>query len=264
MTGKELAEKVTDIAKNYKTLYVMGCFGSPLNAVNRNRYCNNHIYNKQATRTKMIQAATPDTFGFDCVCLIKGVLWGWNGDEGKTYGGAKYASNGVPDIAANGMIQRCSDVTTNFSNVQIGEALWCEGHIGVYIGDGLAVECTPSWKNCVQITAVGNIGTKAGYPTRHWVKHGKLPWVSYEQKTTVAKTESARSFSKSYSKAYKVTANALNMRYGAGTNKQVMTVLKKGATFRCYGYYTKLSDGSVWLYGIADGKTGFCSTKYLV
>lgn len=37
------------------------------------------------------------------------------------------------------------------------------GHWGMYIGDGLAVECTPIWDNGAQITAVQNIGTKAGY-----------------------------------------------------------------------------------------------------
>ena len=29
MKSKTLVEKAVDIAKNYKTLYVMGCFGSP-------------------------------------------------------------------------------------------------------------------------------------------------------------------------------------------------------------------------------------------
>lgn len=71
----------------------MGCFGAPMNAANKKRYCNNHSYNKQATRQKMIMAASADTFGFDCVCLIKGLLWGWNGNASKTYGGAGYAIN---------------------------------------------------------------------------------------------------------------------------------------------------------------------------
>lgn len=48
----------------------------------------------------MINAASADTFGFDCVCLIKGVLWGWHGDKNAVYGGATYTSNGVPDIGA--------------------------------------------------------------------------------------------------------------------------------------------------------------------
>ena len=142
MKSSELVAKVVDIAKHYKTLYVMGCFGAPLTGGNVSRYCNNHAYNKQAARTKMIKAAAnqnPPVFGFDCVCLIKGILWGWNGDASKTYGGASYAVNGVPDIGADTMITKCKGVSTNFSNVEVGEALWCSGHIGVYIGGGLAL-----------------------------------------------------------------------------------------------------------------------------
>jgi hypothetical protein len=148
-TNIDLANRLKEVATNYKTLYVMGCFGAPMNDSNKKRYCNNHDYNKDAARTAMIQAATADTFGFDCVCLIKGILWGWNGNVNATYGGAYYKSNDVPDINANGMIKVCKDVTTDFSNIEIGEAVWMEGHIGVYVGGGLAVECTPKWSNNV-------------------------------------------------------------------------------------------------------------------
>ena len=88
MTNTEFVAKLKDIATNYKTLYVMGCFGAPMTTANKKRYTQNHSYNKQASRTAMINAATSDTFGFDCVCLIKGVLWGWSGDKNKTCGGA--------------------------------------------------------------------------------------------------------------------------------------------------------------------------------
>lgn len=177
-TAAQLVAACKDAAA-HKTLYVMGCFGAPMTAANKKRYTANHSYNKKAERTKKINAASEDTFGFDCVCLIKGLLWGWNGDKSKTYGGAGYACNGVPDIGADQMIKVCKDVTTDFSKIIPGEAVWMEGHIGVYIGDGLAVECTPRWEDCVQITAVHNIGTKTGYNGRKWTKHGKLPYVSY-------------------------------------------------------------------------------------
>ena len=59
--------------------------------------------------------------------------------------------------------------------MEVGEVVWTTGHIGIYIGDGLAVECTPKWKNCVQITAVANIGSKSGYNARTWKKHGHMP-----------------------------------------------------------------------------------------
>ena len=88
--------------------------------------------------------------------------------------------SGVPDINEAMMINACSGVTTDFSNIQVGEVVWMPGHIGVYIGNGLAVEATPIWKDGVQITAVHNIGKKSGYNGRYWTKHGKLPYVTYE------------------------------------------------------------------------------------
>lgn len=181
MTNIELANKLKDIAKNYKTLYVMGCFGAPMTASNKKRYTQNHSYNRQPARTAMINAASADTFGFDCVCLIKGVLWGWNGNKNAIYGGASYASNSVPDYGADTMITVCKNVSTDFSKIEIGEAVWMEGHIGVYVGDGLAVECTPRWDNKVQITACNR--SVSGYNRRNWTKHGRLPYVTYTQQT---------------------------------------------------------------------------------
>ena len=179
MNNLDLAAVLRDIAENYKTLYVMGCFGAPMNAANKKRYTQNHEYNRRADRTKLINAASSDTFGFDCVCLIKGVLWGWCGDTSKNYGGAYYCSNGVPDLGTERIISVCKEVSTDFSDIEVGELLWMQGHVGVYIGSGLAVECTPSWANKVQITACNR--SIKGYKRRNWVKHGKLPYVDYIQ-----------------------------------------------------------------------------------
>lgn len=75
MTSAEFVKRLKAAATDCKTLYVMGCFGAPMNSANKKRYTANHSYNKQAARTAMINAAKADTFGFDCVCLIKGILW---------------------------------------------------------------------------------------------------------------------------------------------------------------------------------------------
>lgn len=171
MNNYQFANELKSIANNEKTLYVMGCFGAPMTAANKIRYTNNHSYNRKSTRSAMIKSASADTFGFDCVGLIKGVLWGWNGNNEHIYGGAEYASNGVPDINADTMITRCKDVSTDFSSVEIGEAVWIPGHIGVYIGDEKVVECSPQWRNGVQITS-----------KRKWQKHGKLPYINYSTK----------------------------------------------------------------------------------
>lgn len=265
MKASEFINKLKDVANNYKTLYVMGCFGAPMTAANKKRWIEegHHNYNNKDDRAKMINAASSDTFGFDCVNLVKGILWGWSGDKTKTYGGAKYKANGVPDTNADGMIELCSDVTTNFSDVQPGEAVWCKGHIGVYIGDGLAVECSPAWKNKVQITAVKNIGTKSGYNARQWTKHGKLPYIEYDTEKK-SNADAAYKFDKALAGKYKVNTTALNIRKGAGTIKASIGVLKKDSIVNNYGYYNVASNGATWLYvKTSDGVVGYCSIKYL-
>lgn len=178
MNNIEFVDKLKGATK-YKTLYVMGCFGAPLNSTNKKRYTTNHSYNKNIFRKLMINQASADTFGFDCVCLIKAILWGWCGDVNKTYGGATYSANGVPDIDADEMFSRCTKRSSDFNKIEVGEVVWCKGHIGVYIGDGLAIECTPKWKNGVQITACNR--TIKGYNRRDWTGHGRLPYIQYEE-----------------------------------------------------------------------------------
>ncbi len=176
-TGAELAAKCLDVALNYKTLYVNGCFGAPMTDTNKQRYTQNTAYNRQPERQALIHAATADTFGFDCVCFIKGLMWGWDGDLDHVYGGAAYQSNGVADITENAMLESCDDISRDWKAIEVGEVVWLDGHIGVYIGNGLAVECTPAWEDCVQITACNN--SRRGYNTRSWSKHGKLPYLTY-------------------------------------------------------------------------------------
>ena len=146
---------------------------------NDNILDNNQAYNNQSVRKTMIERATEDTFGFDCVCLVKGILWGWNADVRHVYGGATYQSNGVPDTTITNLLKKyCTEQSTDFSKIEVGEFLTMGGHCGVYIGDGLAIECTPKWKNGVQISEVWNI-KKTSSVGRTWVSHGKLKVVEY-------------------------------------------------------------------------------------
>ena len=171
------------LAVGCDTLYVAGCFGAPMTDYNKKRYSKNDIYNQAPNRQKLIQNATPDTFGFDCVCLIKGILWGWDAKDDMIYGGAAYKSNNVPDFTVSGMLDYCTEVSADFSNIQAGEVLWNPGHVGIYIGEGLAIECTSRWKDGVQITAVLNCGNhKNVMNSRTWQKHGKLQFIEYEEK----------------------------------------------------------------------------------
>ena len=179
-TNKELTAAAENAARNYKSVYVLGAFGWPMTQANKQRAINAYSFNRRADRKAVINNATADTFGFDCICFLKALLWGWNGDESKEHGGAVYQSNGVPDIGEKQMLDMCSDVSEDFSNIQVGEYLWTDGHCGIYVGGGKAVECTYRWSDGVQLTDVYNLTKNSYNAGRYWKKHGKLPYVTYE------------------------------------------------------------------------------------
>lgn len=101
----------------------------------------------------------------DCSGLIKGILWGYP-DNGK------YTSNGVPDCNANTIITKCKNISTDFSKIKMGEFVWMSGHCGIYIGNSQVIESSPKWENGVQLTKLSQ---------RKWKKHGKLPWIDYNE-----------------------------------------------------------------------------------
>lgn len=182
MKSKDLIAKLQNIVDKYKTVYMWGVFGAPVTealiASKAEQYPEWYTKQRQAAFRKLIGKGY---FGFDCVNVIKGILWGWSGDASRSYGGATYNSNGVPDISANGMMKQFKDVSTDFSKIIEGEAVWTEGHIGIYIGGGKVIECTPKWSNNVQVTACLNIGSIKGMNGRKWNNHGKLPYIEYEK-----------------------------------------------------------------------------------
>lgn len=177
MNNIEFCEKLKNIANSGKTLYVHGAFGWTLNDAMKERAKRSFSYNRNIS--SKLDATPSDYFGFDCVCLVKAVLWGFNGDITKNYGGAVYQSNNVPDYSIEQILSVCSNISGNFENIEIGEFLYMPGHCGIYIGDGLAVEATPSWDDGVQITAVRNILSVSARNSRTWKMHGKLPYIEY-------------------------------------------------------------------------------------
>lgn len=179
-TGAELASACVDVARNYKTVYVLGSFGWQMSYENQQRALRSYAFNAGLERSRVIRAASKDTFGFDCICLIKALLWGWCGDESKPYGGAAYNSNGVPDLDETAMLGVCKEVSDDFTGIEVGEYLWTDGHCGIYVGSGKAAECTYRWSDGVQETSVYNITGETGSKGRYWKKHGKLPFISYE------------------------------------------------------------------------------------
>lgn len=202
--------KMLKYAVQVKSLYVQGGYGAPLTDSNKNRYYNNTAFNRRPARQAMVKNASADTFAFDCVCLPKGILWGWTGDLTKKDGGAVYGSNGVPDCTVEYMINACPDASTNFSNICPGEVLYMSGHIGVYIGEGVVIECTPIWNNSVQYSWLGNLPEYKKGHYRIWTKHGHLPWVDYgSQPTPPTPTYTQKQFITDVQKALKVPVDGI-------------------------------------------------------
>lgn len=229
MNNIELKNKLLDIVNNYKTVYMYGCWGQVVTDSIINTKAKQYSWWYTAAKQKQLRNLVgKGYFAFDCVCLIKSILWGWSGSTSRSNGGAVYGSNGVPDVSADTMINRCTNVSTDFSTIEVGEAVWLKGHIGVYIGDGKVVECTPAWKNNVQITKLSQ---------RNWVKHGKLPYIVYKNTTSEISKGTIT-----------ITGGSWNVRRGPSTTYGVVKVVKSGMVLKHFGIingWYKLEDGYI-------------------
>lgn len=163
----EYAEELVRIGRNLSTYYAWGAFGAPATVKNKNRY-------------KVPMSLPPDAFLFDCSGFAyKALPWGWCADSARTYGGATYRK--IPELETNNILALCSDVSTDFNNIMVGEVLYMPGHVGIYIGKGRAIECTSKWSCGVLTSEVKNCKIETGLQyKRTWKKHGKLPFISYE------------------------------------------------------------------------------------
>ena len=102
----------------------------------------------------------------DCVGLIKG--YSWFDPETLTIG---YATNGIPDYGANQMYRSASVSGTIDTIPEIpGLAVWCNGHIGVYIGNGEVIEAMG--------TRYGVVKTKLA--DRNWTHWLEIEYISYD------------------------------------------------------------------------------------
>lgn len=101
----------------------------------------------------------------DCVGLIKG--YSWYDVAGQT---TILVSNGMPDIGADTMYENATEKGTIDTIPEIpGLAVWKEGHIGVYIGDGKVVEAYGTTTGVIR-SELANGGWT------HWLK---IPYITY-------------------------------------------------------------------------------------
>ena len=166
MNRQEFVDKAKEIY-NLNTIYASGTFGNKFTEAFLKQKAKQYPKWYTPTRQAEIRArASKGTlYMFDCCGLIKGIIWG--------FPNMKYASSGLPDTNDSGIwVNYCINRSCDFSSIKPGDILHLPGHVGIYIGDGKAIEATPKWKNSVQVTAVGNIGKIPGLESRHWEAYG--------------------------------------------------------------------------------------------
>lgn len=175
----EFVAKIIDICENYDTVYLYGGIGGLLSDSVIEEKVRQYPALNTPDRVAIFNSLKGKSYGFDCVNLFKAVGWGWNGSKTERYGGVKYASNGVTDDSADSLIARCKNVSIYFSDIKIGSLVWLPGHVGVYVGGGKVIECTPIWKDGVQYSDCYNVTGQTKNNGRYWKRHGLIPWIDY-------------------------------------------------------------------------------------
>ena len=191
------------------------------------------------------------SWNFDCVILIKAILWGWNGNKNHAHGGANYGSNGVYDDGTEQLIARCKNVSSDFSNITPGEVLWMQGHVGVYIGNGQVIEYTAGWESKVLYSQIDSKGrrTRNGSQIYSWQKHGKLPYIEY------VSTTPSNSTSNSYKVGDVITINGV---YTSSTSTEKLTPAKTKGTI------TKIINGVRNPYLLDNGNIGWVNESCIL
>lgn len=140
----------------------------------------------------------------------------------------------------------------------VGDAKGWADHIGYVekVSGGTITVIEGNYSNQVKRRTIKvNAKTIRGYVAPKYEEEKKKP-----EKAAV-KVEAAQSFEKGYSREF-TTITDLNLRAGAGTGKEIVTVLPKGAKVRCYGYYTVIGSNR-WILVQYKDFTGYCSKKYV-
>lgn len=145
--------------------YVWGTFGCVLTdslfAYKLEQYPNGVGNYADFIRTNWVGGRTTD-----CVGLIKG--YGWLDPETMSI---EYGTNGMPDCDADQMYYNASVSGTIDTIPDIpGIAVWHEGHIGVYVGNGEVVEAMGTKYGVVKTQLEGRGWT-------HWLK---IEYINYD------------------------------------------------------------------------------------
>ena len=177
-TNKGLVEFAKQmLALGDDTIYVYGTFGRTITESLINQKAVQYVYNfPRKALYKEVMNSEGTEYAFDCVGLIKAYYWGWK--DGKT----DYKSS--QDKSANGM-HTAAKVKGKIETMPEvpGLLVHMSGHIGIYIGDGYVIECTPTTTFAKQKHNGGGV-CKTKLTDRKWVNWCECPFITYEEDKT--------------------------------------------------------------------------------
>ncbi len=168
MTNNQFINKAKEISL-LNTAYASGTFGQKFTESFIKQKAKQYpkAYPESKINDLRAKAKGKTLYLFDCCGLIKGIIWG--------FPNMVYTSNGMKDVNDQGIWdQYCINKSKDFTQIKAGAILHIKGHVGIYIGDGKAIECTSKWSDNVLISAVSNIGKISGLNSRKWTEFGYL------------------------------------------------------------------------------------------
>lgn len=144
--------------------YVWGSYGKVLDEHELNRLISvfgSEVSEKEEyIRTNWLGRRTAD-----CVGLIKG--YGWYDDFSGTM---NYRSNGMNDVTASGMYAAAVEKGSLDTMPDIpGIAIYREGHIGVYVGNGYVIHAANTYDGVIKTSVYSG----------SWTNWLKVPYITY-------------------------------------------------------------------------------------
>ena len=160
--------KWAQMAYDNKWGYVWGSHGNVLTANELKRLektFGSHVTDKE----EYIKSHWLGRRTSDCVGLIKG--YGWYDESSGTI---MYGTIGMKDVTADGMFNAAVEKGPISTMPDVpGIAVWHQGHIGVYIGNGYVIHAANTYDGVIKTPI-----TSSGWT--HWLK---VPYINYIEET---------------------------------------------------------------------------------
>lgn len=155
-------------AEENKWGYVYGTYGNVLSLQILNEKASQYP-DEVESQKEFIKSTWLKKRTADCIGLIKGYAW-----LNPTLHSIEIGTNGMPDISANTMYEEATEKGTIDTIPEIpGLAVWHDGHIGIYIGNGQVVQAAGTQSGVIKNSLSDTAWT-------HWLK---IPYITYLEST---------------------------------------------------------------------------------